>query len=133
MDESTRASLPESDDVPPVPESVSSEDGDEEEPDFSDLPAEHRDTMRRLYRRVEQATVTIERLRAENERLRRRVEELEEQPAFPDAETVFSLDDDPDAVKERINRFIEAIDTYLEATAPDADPTEEASDDESAD
>lgn len=130
MDESTRASLPESDSVPPVPESASSKEGEEPDaPAFSDLPAEHRDTMRRLYRRVEQAAATIERLRAENERLRRRVDELENQPAFPDAETVFSLDDDPAAMKERINGFIDAIDTYLEAAEPDADAIEEASDD----
>ena len=134
MDESTRASLPESDSVPPVPESVSSEEGEAADaPAFSDLPAEHRDTMRRLYRRVEQAAATIDRLRDENERLRRRVDELEEQPAFPDAETVFTLDDDPETVEERVNRFIEAIDTYLEATEPDADPAEETSDDESTD
>lgn len=128
MDESTRASLPESDDVPPVPESVSSGEGDEG-PAFSGLSAEHRDTMRRLYRRVEQAAATIERLRAENDRLRRRVAELEDQPAFPDAEAVFALDDDPETVKERIDRFIEAIDAYLEATEPDADTTEDGSDD----
>ena len=119
----------------PVPESVSSEPvssekGEEmEPPDFSDLPAEHRDTMRRLYRRVQQAGATIERLRAENARLRQRVEELEEQPAFPDAETVLTLDDDPEAVRERVTRFIDAIDTYLEAADSDA----EASEDESVD
>jgi predicted RNase H-like nuclease (RuvC/YqgF family) len=140
MDKTTRTSVPESGSVPPVPESVSSgeeaeapdedePEGETEAPDVSHLPAEHRNTIRRLYRRVEQAVSTIERLRAENERLRRRVEELEEQPAFPDAETVLTLDDDPEAVKERISRFIDAIDTYLGAAdadapdAPDADAT----------
>jgi predicted RNase H-like nuclease (RuvC/YqgF family) len=117
MDESTRPSLPEPDSVSPVPESVSSGAGDERTPTFEHLPAEHRAPMQRLYRRVEQAAATIERLRAENERLRRRVEELEAQPAFPDAETVLALDEDPEDVRERITRFIDAIDTYLEASA----------------
>jgi chromosome segregation ATPase len=131
MNESTRTSVPESGSVPSMPESVSSPEGDEAEgegevPDVSHLPAEHRDTMRRLYRRVEQAVATIEQLRAKNERLRRRVEELEEQPAFPDVETVLTLDDDPEAVKERISRFIDAIDTYLDAADADApDASEE--------
>jgi len=125
MDESTRPSLPEPDPMSPVPDAVSSRDGDEANaPDVSDLPEEHRDEIRRLHHRVEQAVATIERLRAENARLRQRVDELEEQPAFPDAETVFSLDDDPAAVKERINRFIDAIDTYLEGHTSDTDAAE---------
>ena len=133
MDESTRPSLPKPDSVSPVPESVSAEAGDEATPSFGHLPVEHREAMQRLYRRVEQAAATIERLREENQRLRRRVEELEAQPAFPDDETVFALDEDPDEVKERITRFINAIDTYLEAPAEEstddsADPPDNASD-----
>jgi predicted RNase H-like nuclease (RuvC/YqgF family) len=132
MDESTRASLPEPDSMSPVPESVAATEEDEEAeaPDFSHLPAEHRDTMRRLYRRVEQAAATIEQLRAENERLRRRVEELEAQPAFPEADTVLTLDDDPEAVRERISRFIDVIDTYLDETEPEpeADADDEPED-----
>ncbi len=132
MDESTRASLPEPDSMSPVPDSVSATEEDEEVevPDFSHLPAEHRDTMRRLHRRVEQAAATIEQLRAENERLRRRVEELEAQPAFPEADTVLTLDDDPEAVRERISRFIDVIDTYLDETepGPEADADDEPED-----
>jgi predicted RNase H-like nuclease (RuvC/YqgF family) len=115
MDDSTRPSLPEPDSVSPVPESVAEEDA-EGEASFEHLPAEHRDVMQRLYRRVEQAAATIERLRAENERLRRRVEELEAQPSFPDEETVLTLDEDPEDVKQRITRFIDAIDTYLDVS-----------------
>ena len=121
MDESTRPSLPGPDSVSPVPESVAEEDGAEGEARFEHLPAEHRDVMQRLYRRVEQAAATIERLRAENERLRRRVEELEAQPSFPDEETVLTLDEDPEDVKQRITRFIDAIDTYLDVSV-DEDP-----------
>jgi predicted RNase H-like nuclease (RuvC/YqgF family) len=122
MDESTRASLPEPDSVSSVPESVSSEAGADEAPDLSHLPAEHREAMRRLYRRVEQAAATIERLRTENERLRRRVEALEAKPAFPEDETVLALDEDPQDVKQRITRFIDAIDAYLEAAEDEASP-----------
>lgn len=160
MNESTRTSLPEPDSVSPVPESVSSETGEEPEvrqgsdaeadsgtedpeaegdattgeeeaPDLSHLPAEYRDAVGRLHRKVEQAAATIERLRAENDRLRRRVEALEEKPDVPEGETVFALDDDPETVKQRISRFIDAIDTYLEAAAsesPSNDP-EDAADD----
>ena len=96
------------------------------------LSAAHRESVRRLRQRVEQAAATIERLRAENRRLRDRVEELEAQPAFPEDETVFALDDDPEEVKERIRRFIDAIDTYLEASpedrAEDADAADGSSD-----
>jgi predicted RNase H-like nuclease (RuvC/YqgF family) len=127
MDESSRPSLPGPDSVSPVPESVTDEDDEPVRRDVSHLPEEHRDAVRRLRRRVEEAIDTIEALRAENERLRRRVEELEAQPAFPEAETVLTLDDDPDAVKERIGRFIDTIDTYLEAAEPDASPEEDPS------
>ncbi|HKL89278.1 MAG TPA: cell division protein ZapB [Salinibacter sp.] len=129
MDESTRPSLPEPDSVTSVPEAVSSEDEDGPS-DLEHLSDAHRESVRRLRRRVEQAAATIERLRAENRRLRERVEELESQPAFPEAETVFTLDDDPEEVKERISRFIDAIDTYLDASADDsaADEDDESSD-----
>lgn len=132
MNESTRASLPEPDPISRVPESVSGTDKNSkgETPDFSHLPDEHRDTMRHLYRRVEEAVATIEHLRAENERLRRRVEELEAKPAFPEADTVLTLDDDPEAVRERISRFINVIDTYLDESepVPDGDVPEDAPD-----
>lgn len=129
MDESTRVSSSDPDSVSSVPESVS--DAEAEAPDLSHLPDEHRDPMRRLYRRVEEAAEMIEHLRTENEQLRRRVEKLKAQPAFPDAETVLTLDDDPADVKERITRFIDAIDTYLDASEPGtASDADDASDDD---
>lgn len=132
--------------MPSVPESVSA--GDEPDPgpadepddkneptegdvgaeDLAHLPAEHRETVQHLRRRIEQAVATIRRLRAENEQLRRRVDELEAQPTFPDDETVFALDDEPEDVKQRITSFIDAIDAYLEASAD-----EEAADDPASD
>jgi len=83
------------------------------------LPDTHRAAVQRLHRRVEEAVETIQRLRAENERLRQRVQELESRPAFPEDKAVLALDDDPEAVRERITDFIDVIDDYLEATAPD--------------
>lgn len=124
--------LPESAPASPVPDSVSQHEEDSqnnadedrtEEPEnalqdaFSHLSEAHRDVVRRLAHRVKQAVSTIEDLRAENERLRRRVEELEAQPDYPEDETILALDDDPDKVRERITQFINTIDTYLDTTA----------------
>lgn len=118
--------LPNSDPASPVPASVSAQGTEERvDVDLSRLPDEHRDTVRRLYRKVEDAAETIERLRAENQRLRQRVQELEAQPAFPDAETVLALDDDPDELREQITDFINAIDAYLEATPDDETDSDE--------
>jgi chromosome segregation ATPase len=112
-------SLPESDPASSVPASVASDDENEAAPgdtaDVSHLPAEHRDAVRRLHRRVREATETIEQLRAKNRQLRERIEELEAQPSFPDSETVLALDENPDALRKQINHFIDTIDTYLEA------------------
>jgi chromatin segregation and condensation protein Rec8/ScpA/Scc1 (kleisin family) len=119
------ASLPESDPASPLPASVSPED-EESDVDLSHLPDEHRGAIRRLRRQVERAAATIEHLRAENERLRQRVEELEAQPAFPEDETVLTFDDDPETLQTRITQFIDAIDTYLE-TVPSEPPADEES------
>lgn len=125
MDESTRASLPEPDSVSPVPESVTSAGGASDAPDVSHVPAEHRPAVRRLHRRVEQAAEAIQQLRAENERLRRRVEELEAQPSFSEDETVLTVEDDPEEVRDQITRFIDTIDAYLDAAAPDPESEED--------
>jgi HPt (histidine-containing phosphotransfer) domain-containing protein len=134
MDDSS-PSLPESTPASPVPDSVSeTDDPDADAPnadasaagvaealDVPDgLPDEHREVVRRLSQQVAAAVETIEELRAENERLRRRVEELEAGPEIPDDETLLTLDDDPDAVREQITEFIDTIDSFL-ATASDAD------------
>ena len=112
--ENDKPSLPESDPASPVPSSVTGAT-DESDLDLSHVPAEHRDAVRRLYRQVETAVDTIERLRSENERLRERVEELEARPQVSEGETFFTVDDDPDALKGRISEFIDAIDTYLDS------------------
>ncbi|MFB6247710.1 MAG: cell division protein ZapB [Salinibacter sp.] len=121
----TDSSRPEPDPAAPVSDSASGTDEDGPGP-LSALPAEHRDAIRRLSRRVAQAVETIEHLRAENERLRRRVEELETGPDLPDDEVHLSLDDDPAALRERITQFIDAIDACLERPAPAPSDAEDA-------
>ena len=96
---------------------------------MSHLPAEHRDTLQRLHRRVQDAVETIERLRAKNRELQQRVEELEARPTFPENDTVVALDDDPDELRAQITDFIDAIDTFLETTPADDDPSAPPSDD----
>ncbi len=126
MDDSS-PSIPESNPVSPVPASVTSGEDSGDAVDLSHLPAEHREAMQRLHRRVEEAAETIERLRAENRQLRERVDELEARPTFPEAETVLTLDDDPEELRDQITEFIDAIDTYLEAGPSDDEdaPTDE--------
>ena len=87
------------------------------------LPDRHRETIEQLHARVEQAARTIERLTAENQRLRERVETLEQRPDVPDDHAVLTFDGGPDAVRDRLEGYIDAIDRYLDrdATAEWAD------------
>ncbi|MFB6098895.1 MAG: septum formation initiator family protein [Salinibacter sp.] len=128
MDEPTHPELPNSNPAPPVPDSIQPGDSDEGE-ELTHLPPEYRAVVRRLRAQVARATTALDRLQAENERLRRRVEELEQRPALQEDTTAFVLDDDPEALRARISHFIEAIDTFLddETTVPNdsapADPS----------
>ena len=129
MPDPTHPSLPESDPAPPVPESVRPDTPDEEI-DLSHLPPEHRSTVRRLQAQVDRATTVLERLQAENERLRRRIKTLEKRPAIDPNTTTFILDDDPETMRDRIGDFIDTIDTFLDDGAPeptDAAPADAAS------
>lgn len=152
MNDALDRSLPDPDAPSSMPESVASEEqspdsgsphenpadtpsgGDEDraadpEADCSHLPEAYRDAFRRLHRRVERAADTIDRLQAENERLRKNVQELSERPVVPDDKAVLTLDDDPEALRSRVSRFIDAIDEYLEATSPEEDAEDEESSD----
>ncbi|MFP4227810.1 MAG: cell division protein ZapB [Salinivenus sp.] len=147
MNDALDRSLPDPDRPPSMPESTSSEEASSDpgvsnenrtalasetdvdpakapEYDLSHLPEAYRDAFRRLHRQVERAADTIDRLRAENERLREKNQELEARPVLPDDKAVLTLDDDPEALRSRISEFIDAIDDYLEATDPE-DTTEE--------
>lgn len=129
MSEQSRASMSDPDSVSPIPESSAPDETDEEE-DLSDLPPVHQDVVRRLRAKVKRAATLLKRLEAENERLRQRVKELEDRPAVPDDKTILALDDDPDALRDQISSFIEAIDAYLEDGSPaSVDRTSSPSDD----
>jgi uncharacterized coiled-coil protein SlyX len=130
MSDSSHPSVPESDPAPPVPDAVRPGASSSEE-DLTHLPPEHRATVRRLRAQVDRATTALNRLQDENERLRRRVEELEERPAVQPDTTALVLDNDPEALRDRISSFIDAIDTYLENGTP-ASEEPRPSDDPSA-
>lgn len=79
-----------------------------------------RPALERLHKKVHRAAEEIERLRAENRALQRRVQELKTRPAIGDEEAFLILED-PDALRAQIERFIDTIDAYLaEDDAPDA-------------
>ena len=81
-----------------------------EEPD---LPLAQTTSLRQLRDRVETAAQELERLRRENEALTARIERLEQRPAI-DAEAAFvAFDESPEAVRRKVERFIDAIDAYL--------------------
>ena len=127
-------SLPESTPASPVPDSVSEASAPVKQADTpsdaapaADVPDAHRDVVQRLYQQVRAAISTIEELRTENERLRKRIEELEAEPEVPDDETILALDDNPEEVREQITQFINTIDTYLNppsSTATEAAPAD---------
>ena len=127
MSEASRVPIPEPDPSPP-PEPSSLEEADGED-DLSALPPVHQDVVRRLRAKVERAATLLDQLQTENERLRQRVEELEQQPSVPDDKTVLALEDDPERLQDRISAFIEAIDTYLEDRSTVPEETELSPDD----
>ncbi len=120
MNEPTRASLPDSDAAPPVPESIRPGESADED-DLTHLPPEYRAVVRRLRSQVDRATTALNRLQTENERLRRRVKELEQRPAIQSDTTTFVLANDPEILRDRITSFIDAIDTYLENGTSDSE------------
>lgn len=79
--------------------------------------------LERLRERVEAAAAEIERLRAENAALAARVQELAALDAVgghPDA-IALSFDEAPEAMRAKIQHFIDALDRML------AEPADEAS------
>lgn len=67
----------------------------------------------RLRRHVAAAAREIERLRAENERLAARVDELEASPAAGLDGTVVAFDADREALRAQVERSLAAVDHYL--------------------
>lgn len=117
MNEPSHAPMPDNDSGSLRPESSAPDETDDAD-DLSHLPPAHQNVVRRLRAKVERATALLNRLQEENERLRQRVQELEQRPAISGDKTILALDDDPDALRDRISSFIEAIDAYLEDESP---------------
>ena len=69
-------------------------------------------SLHRLKDRIEQASHELNRLREENTKLHNRLNELEQANVYHG--TSVQLEDDPDAVKKRIEGFIDVIDQYLD-------------------
>jgi hypothetical protein len=91
------------------------------------LPESLRTPVQTLIAQVEAATHRIQALQAENERLRDRIETLEEHRNVPPSAFVISLDeDDADALDDELSVHIETIDALLDdlpAPHPPADDT----------
>ena len=87
--------------------------------------AEHAQTMRpvvmlhgmeslqRLRDRIMNTLQELERLRTNNAELAERIRELEERPHVDLDGTVLAFDEDPQQLREKVEGFIRAIDTYI--------------------
>jgi len=80
---------------------------------LSRLPAGQQEAIKHLHTQVARAVTAINALKAENERLRERVEQLEQRPAVADDETFLTLPADPEALRDTLDDFIRSIDAYL--------------------
>jgi hypothetical protein len=112
MTDSHRPSLPpSSESVGPVPpdETTGADD--------LDVPEPFREAVAALREEVEAAADTIRDLRAENARLRQRIDVLSERPDVSDEDAFILLEGERAQLRDRIQRFIDAIDDHL-ATSP---------------
>ncbi len=75
-------------------------------------------SLERLRDRIKTAAHELERLHKENAALAERIRALEARPAVDLDGTVLAFDEDPDALREKVAGFIEAIDTYLARESP---------------
>ena len=76
-------------------------------------------SLERLRDRVQEAADELERLREENAALRERIEALETRPPVDPDATMLTFDEDPEALRRKVESFIDAIDAYLADAAPD--------------
>jgi len=97
-----------------------------------DLPEAQQTLLRTLFEQVDAAADTIERLRAENRRLRERIATLEQRPEVADDQTMVLLDDDPNVLRSQVDRFIGAIDAYLDGESEEETDAEASSPSEAA-
>lgn len=70
--------------------------------------------LERLRERVEQAARELERLRRDNMLLAKRIAELEARPSVDEDQTFFLFDENTDALRKKVEGFIQAIDAHLE-------------------
>ena len=92
------------------------------------LPESLRTPVQMLIAQVEAATHQIQALQAENERLRDRIETLEERRDVPPSAFVLSLDtDDPDSLEDELSAHIETIDALLDDLPAPPLPADDAS------
>ncbi len=85
----------------------------------ANIPEPFREAVSALREQTRTAAETIRALRAENQRLRDRVEELSQRPDVGDDDAFAHFDDDRDALRKRIQHFIDAIDDHLD-NAPES-------------
>lgn len=75
-------------------------------------------SLRRLRDRIERAAHELQVLREENAALNERIQELEAMPSDSGEGGVRFLETDPDALKRKVEGFIDVIDQYLDQKEP---------------
>ena len=85
----------------------------------ANIPEPFREAVCALREQTQTAAETIRALRAENQRLRDKVEELSQRPDVGDDDAFAHFDDDREALRRRIQHFIDAIDDHLD-NAPES-------------
>jgi len=70
-------------------------------------------SLERLRDRVQAAVNELDRLRKENAALTERIEHLETRPTLDVDGTLLTFDENPDALREKVEGFINTIDEYL--------------------
>jgi regulator of replication initiation timing len=82
--------------------------------------------MERLRNRVEAAVAEIERLRTENAKLAERVDKLASHEVVGETVPGLKVEGDPDALREQVEGFIEAIDRMLAVPSSDEETSSES-------
>ncbi len=76
-------------------------------------PLKSLQSLELLRDRIEQAAFELKRLRQENQALTHRIHALETRHAAHPDQTQVTLDEPPQALEQKVKRFIKAIDQYL--------------------
>lgn len=71
------------------------------------------ESLQRLRDRIMKTLEELERLRTSNAELAERIRELEKRPHVDFDGTVLAFDEDPQQLREKVDGFIRAIDTYI--------------------